>query len=498
MNYWVDVTDANGCTETAYANISEPSSALTYTLLDYDISCYGYDDGEIYINVSGGTPSYTYEWSNGDTLSYITGITVGWNTITVLDENGCAIVDSAFISEPSAIEINFSSDNVNCYGDSTGFIYAQVTGGTPTYIFVWSNQTYNDSLVNIPSGIYSLTITDINSCEMIDSVVVSQPEEPLGILLEATAVSCNSQGSGAVDATISGGTEQYSYDWSNGETSPGISGLNAGWFTLTVTDNYQCTAIDSVEVYPPLFLLSDMNAAMNYNGYDISCYGFADGLINVTVSQGTPPYNFNWSTGDTTQNLIDVSAGEYWLTITDQNSCITVDTILLIEPSVIFFDPIVDPPNCPGVENGNIILDISGGVSPYYFTWSNYETENMIVGLGAGNYDVTVTDANSCIYYYSFNLTNEFDECLLIPSVITPNGDGYNDEFKIRGIELYPETQVDIYNRWGQLLYRSDKGYHNRWDGTFNGKLMPFDTYFYVINLNDGGEPITGPLTLVK
>jgi gliding motility-associated-like protein len=150
------------------------------------------------------------------------------------------------------------------------------------------------------------------------------------------------------------------------------------------------------------------------------------------------------------------------------------------------------------VADGNIQLNTNGGNPPYSFVWSTQEYTEDILGLDAGTYTVTISDINGCVFYYSDILEYQYQECLFIPTAITPNADGYNDVWQIRGIELYPKIYIEIYDRWGQILFKSDKGYTQKWDGTYEGKNLPVDTYYYVIQLNEGSEPLIGQITIVR
>ncbi len=350
----------------------------------------------------------------------------------------------------------------------------------------------------ITGGMYSVTVTDSHDCFIYDSTLVSQPLAPLSLVLDITDVNCSNPNSGVVNLTVNGGTPSYNYFWSDSVFTQDLSNIAAGIYIITVIDDHDCIITDTAVVEAPFYLLGNTQVTTNYNGFGVSCYGYTDGEIQLNISQGTPDYDIMWNTGETTENISNLPAGVYWVTVVDQNQCTYIDTIQLNQPPVLIIDPFTNSPNCPGINDGTIMLDVTGGVLPYDYSWATFETTEFIVGLDAGEYEVTVTDGNGCFTYYPFTLDYQFEECLFIPSAITPNSDGFNDVWKIRGIELYPEAVIEIYNRWGQLLFKSDKGYHQKWDGTYNGKDQPIDTYFYVIKLNNTSEPIKGHLTIVR
>ena len=154
-------------------------------------------------------------------------------------------------------------------------------------------------------------------------------------------------------------------------------------------------------------------------------------------------------------------------------------------------------PWCPEADDGEIDLEVSGGTAPYDFLWNNGSTSSALFNLTPGNYGVIVTDANDCEQSESIELGYQNENCLFVPGIITPNGDGKNDTWEIKGLEFYPGAEVEIYNRWGKRIFFS-REYDNPWDGTYNGKELPMESYHYVIQLNNGSKPIIGNITVVR
>ena len=151
-----------------------------------------------------------------------------------------------------------------------------------------------------------------------------------------------------------------------------------------------------------------------------------------------------------------------------------------------------------GEEDGSIVLNPTGGTQPYSFLWSNGEITEDLVNIEAGNYLVDILDANGCSFEGSIELVYSGEDCLAIPNAFIPNNDGINDTWEIRAIDSYPNATIHVYSRWGQLVFSAEKGYQRPWDGTFKGKDLPMDTYFYIIDLKDGSEPITGNVTIIR
>ena len=162
--------------------------------------------------------------------------------------------------------------------------------------------------------------------------------------------------------------------------------------------------------------------------------------------------------------------------------------------------------SCPEMLDGDIYIQAIGGINPYSFLWSNSETTSFLQGISAGEYVVRLTDANECELEDSVMITSIHPECLEIPTGFSPNQDGTNDYFEIGVIEpssqilleLYPDIIVEIFNRWGEMVFRSEKGYPSPWDGTFKGRDLPIDSYHYIIDLNNGTKPIVGNISIVR
>ncbi|MCF8374455.1 MAG: gliding motility-associated C-terminal domain-containing protein, partial [Bacteroidales bacterium] len=496
--YILTITDDNLCLFTVSIYISQPLYALEAIAISSNITCYGYDNGEILVNAIGGTSPYSYIWSTNDTTNFVNNLSPGTYTISVYDDHGCPEVVTTEIIEPEQIQTAYLLTEVLCYGDSTGLIDMTVTGGSTPYSYVWSNANpYQDNLL-VPAGWYYVTITDNQNCVATDSIELAEPSNPIELSLTGYDLNCQNDHSGTVQCNLTGGTFPYLYSWSTGATTEYIDSLPSGTYYITVTDQNGCKQIDTAEVSAPIQIEADMYVLSDYNGFDVSCYGADDGIVNIEIFQGTEPYHVQWSNGGTDQYVDNVSAGIYVIQIFDDAGCIFRDTLQLVQPTELHVSPTAISPNCPDVSDGSIQLNVNGGNPPYSYVWSTLEYTEDILNLDVGTYTVTISDMNGCVFYYSDDLDYQYQECLFIPSAITPNADGYNDVWQIRGVELYPKMYIEIYDRWGQVMFKSDKGYKQKWDGTYEGKDLPIDTYYYVIQLNEGTEPIIGQITIVR
>ena len=386
--YNVTITDANGCSTTASATVTENTSPINASTAVTNASCAGAADGAVNLTVTGGTAPYTFVWSNAATTEDISGLTAGNYTVTVTDAAGVTASASATVIEPPALNASTNVTNASAPGASDGAVNLTVTGGTAPYTFAWSNAATTEDISGLSAGTYNVTITDANGCSTTASATVTENTSPINASTAVTNASCAGAADGAVNLTVTGGTAPYTFVWSNAATTEDISGLTAGNYTVTVTDAAGVTASASATVIEPPAL----NASTNVT--NASAPGASDGAVNLTVTGGTAPYTFAWSNAATTEDISGLSAGTYNVTITDVNGCSTTASATVTEnTSPINASTAVTNASCAGAADGAVNLTVTGGTAPYTFVWSNAATTEDISGLTAGNYTVTVTDA---------------------------------------------------------------------------------------------------------
>ena len=394
--YSVTVTDNNNCQSTLSIIISQ-APAITLTETHVNILCNGNNTGSIDLSVSGGTTPYNYSWSNGSTTQDINSLTAGTYSVTVTDNNNCQSILSIPISQPAPIVLSETHINASC-GTANGSINLTVSGGTAGYSYDWSNGATTEDLSGVSAGTYSLTVTDANNCTSTVNVNISNTSGPI---LSETHVNvlCNGNNSGSIDLSVSGGTAPYNYSWSNGSTTQDINSLTAGTYSVTVTDFNNCQSSLSINISePPAFSLSETHV-------NVLCNGNNTGSIDLSVSGGTSPYNYSWSNGSTTQDIISLTTGTYSVTVTDNNNCQSVLSINISEPSAFLLSETHVNVLCNGNNTGSIDLSVSGGTSPYIYAWSNGSTTQDINSLTVGTYSVTVTDNNNCQSTLSINIS---------------------------------------------------------------------------------------------
>jgi gliding motility-associated-like protein len=277
------------------------------------------------------------------------------------------------------------------------------------------------------------------------------------------------------------------------QTTVTATGLVAGNYTVTVTDAGGCTSTATAIILQPATAVTGTVVVTN-----VLCNGGNNGAINLTPSGGTAPYTYQWSNSATTEDIVNLSAGTYTVKITDANGCFTDIDSQVTAPAVLTIEAAVKNASCSDTRDGSIILTITGGTAPYNIIWSD-GLSSATRSAGDSTYSVVVSDANLCAT--SLSIPVAFDQgeaCLQIPKVITPNNDGKNDTWIIRNIDMYPNAEVLIFNRWGKLIYQTKNLAAHPWDGMYGGKLVPVDSYQYILYLNDGSKPRTGDISVIR
>ncbi len=391
--YDVTITDANGCTDEASVTITEPAELVASGVVDANVSCNGGSNGGATASATGGTAPYTYVWSNAATTASIVGVAAGTYDVTITDANGCTDEASVIITEPAGLVASGVVDaNVSCNGGSNGGATASATGGTAPYTYVWSNAATTASIVGVAAGTYDVTITDANGCTDEASVIITEPAELVASGVVDANVSCNGGSNGGATASATGGTAPYTYVWSNAATTASIVGVAAGTYDVTITDANGCTDEASVTITEPAELVASGVVDAN-----VSCNGGSNGGATASATGGTAPYTYVWSNAATTASIVGVAAGTYDVTITDANGCTDEASVIITEPAELVASGVVDANvSCNGGSNGGATASATGGTAPYTYVWSNAATTASIVGVAAGTYDVTITDANGC------------------------------------------------------------------------------------------------------
>ncbi|MCB0395941.1 MAG: T9SS type A sorting domain-containing protein [Flavobacteriales bacterium] len=412
-NYLVTISDNNGCTYVDSVFIGEPAAVMT-TFNKGDVLCAGSCNGFAKVNPTGGTPPYSFLWDSNAgsaTVDSVGGLCIGWYHVTVTDNNGCYMADSVEIMEPSAVITSFGAVmGPQCNGGCDGYAKVLPTGGVAPYSFQWDanagNQTV-DSAFGLCTGMYYVTVTDNNGCMAVDSISIAEP----GLLTTAFNkgdLLCNGTCNGFAKVNPTGGVPPFSYQWdaaAGSATVDSVGGLCMGWYHVTVTDNNGCFTEDSVQIMQPNPIV------INTNKGDELCAGACNGFARAMVSGGAAPYLYSWDDpqGQTTDSAFGLCPGNYHVTVTDNNGCMAIDSVLISGATSIITTVNGNDPNCSGACDGDANVNATGGVPPYTFQWdANAGNQNtqLATGLCAGMYYVTVTGSNGCSVVDSITLND--------------------------------------------------------------------------------------------
>ena len=420
-SYSVTVTEnATGCTFTATHFLFQPAP-LIVNVNSTPATCSGINDGTLSVSVFGGTPNnaghYVIQWPtigtglvvNG-TMSNVNGLKSDFYQLIVSDNNGCVFQQNIFLPAVKTLSVNAVISSVDCSSPCSGsiFVTGVTDGGTPgiPYNFNWfgtpvppppvNTTATTSTMQNLCVGIYTLVMEDQQGC-VIDTTFNIIPTSPIDVtLVNVQNETCQPGNDGSITIAVSGGTYPYSYDWDINAADSIVTGLSAGTYSVTVEDAFGCTDSLTVTVTAP-----DPPDIVNLPDDLLPCANSTNGTLTVTALPGSAPIvSYVWSNMATGPTITGLGPGLYIVTVTDQNNCFAAAAAEVTSPPPLTLDNVgFQSPQCPGLGGGSITAFVSGGTAPYFFNWSNGISGtgfNVLGNLTAGEYFVTVTDANNC------------------------------------------------------------------------------------------------------
>jgi hypothetical protein len=400
-DYTVIITAAdNGCTSTATVAVNlatTPPAATAVT--PGSLNCNNADlllDGSA--SEQGAHISYAWSSVNGNVVSGentqnpLINAAGDYTILVTNNQTGCTNTASVSVVRHDNVSASISSQNgILCFGDQTGSADATAEGGNGNYTYLWNNGSTESGIQNLTAGTYSVVVTDGEGCSAVTEVVINQPGEII-ILAGATGQSASGVNDGTASALVQGGVPGYSYAWSNGETTADISALAPGTYVVTATDQNGCTKTQSITVNS-----YDCLIAATLQPSNVACAGASTGSIALTLTGGVGPFTYQWSNGATTENLDNIPAGTYGVTIQDDAGCEATQIATITQPAPLAVSVLtVESATCENDTDGAVSATIQGGVGAYTYLWSNGAQSSSISNLSPGVYVLTVTDENNC------------------------------------------------------------------------------------------------------
>lgn len=373
---------------------------LTYSASN--VTCNSGDDGSVDLTISGAyglNPDVI--WNNGEFTEDLSNLTAGEYIVTVIDSLGCDTTISVDITEPAALDFDFSKVDADCglgNGEATVTINNPVA---PPYNYQWSNGATGSTATGLGSAFYNVHMTDANNCVTTGSIAIANIGGP-AVIGSETDVDCFGDHTGAIDITVSGGVPPYSFAWSNGAQTEDVSNLAAASYGVIVQDGNGCNGAYSATI------TQNPDISISLQSQTLPTCGLNDGDLNVLASGGVPTLNYQWSANagsQTSASATGLGAGVYTVDVTDNLGCVVSKTYVLNNANGINLSvQSVTPPQC-NTTTGAININVSGGQAPYNYNWDSGQTTEDISGLtSSGMYSVEVTDINGCISNLPVNL----------------------------------------------------------------------------------------------
>ncbi len=507
-NYTIHVKDNIGCTkDTTPVTVTEPTKVLPVVLAITQPSCYGYTNGSIFITGTGGTPPYTYALGSGaySTSSIFNGLAIGTYTLHVKDANNCVHDTTVTVTQPAPLGLTTTITDVNCYGEKSGAVTVNGTGGTPAYSYSADFNPFQPSstLGTLAAGPHYIRLQDANGCLKDTTVLLSQPARFYIDKINIIGATCEGFTDGAIEVLAKGGTPTYLYATDNNAFGSIniLTGLGEGTYLVHLKDSHGCTIDSSVTVtgYPHISIDgADIT--------DVTCFDLSDGKITIEVTGGVQPltYKLDNSNFNPDNTFTGLKAGNYKITVSDSKGCLKDTTVSINQPELLKVKAVATPNDCEGYDNmGTVTAVVEGGTQPYNYKWSAGDAyvSEKVSGLPNGKYWVWVKDENNCTDSSKTDVL--YDNCckVFVPDAFTPNGDGRNDKARILFKGDFTLKIFSIYNRFGQRVFTTTN-INDGWDGFFNGALQDLDTYNYYIKgiCGNGGTndvEYKGTITLI-
>jgi gliding motility-associated-like protein len=491
-NYTVNVIDAAGCGISSTTTIGG-ANAINVSTSNIQPICNGFANGSINVTATGGAGGFAYVLNPGNVNNnsgIFANLSAGIYTIISTDANSCTTVNTITLGQPNPLTItNFTLQDIICAGSNAGIVTINVSGGTGTINYSLNGSTNTNTIGffgNLSSGNYTVTAIDAQGCTVSSAFTVAAPNPIIinNILVKQPGCTPNNDGEIIINAAGGNGQLNYSINGTNYSTTPNFNSLTSNIYTITVKDSKGCTATSTTELISnnaPSFIATTTT--------DIKCFNSNDGEIIALATNGSIPIsNYSLSPGGITNStgiFSNLTAGNYTVTVVDNNACSNVTTLTINAPNELKFvsvNSIAD--ECGSSNNAKIIASTSGGTNliTYYLEPTNTQNYSGIFsGLEYGNYTITAKDLNDCTNSTTISIFEKICcENVFVPTAFSPNNDGRNDELNLLNKNGIILDQFIIVNRWGNIVFTAQH-IDDRWDGKYKSIDAELGTYYYLL-----------------
>lgn len=405
--YSISTMDDLGCEDAITVDITEPSAIQVNLISQTNESCSGANDGSATFQANGGIGNFQYTL-NGITNStgIFTNLSAGNYNVIVLDGNSCVenlpfLIDSA---NPIAAQIDTQTE-VDCFGNNNATLQVSASGGNSNFTFTLGTQSNSTGFFeNLPAGNYTISVSDVNNCQTTIDAIISQPSEISPSLANSQHVNCFGENNGSFQIQAVGGTGSYNFSMGNETNSTGIfENLAAGNYTISITDTNNCLSIFATTIAQPSAITSVISTTQNVN-----CFGENNGSIEVQASGGVGDLNFTLGNETNSTGVFEnLEAGNYNITVTDENDCSTSIAHEITEPNILTSEILqANPIDCAGGNNGMVQFAANGGTGDYEFTMDGQtNSTGLFENLAADDYMMNLTDGNGCTTSQNITIT---------------------------------------------------------------------------------------------
>ncbi len=470
-NVSLTVSNSNGSNSATQTNYITVYATPILSTGATSVLCFGGNNGSATVNATGGTAPYSYAWGGGGNSATISNKPAGSYSVTVSDAHQCSSTASVNIGQPlSAITLTSNATDAAC-GQPNGSVSVIASGGAGGFDYSWNTGATTQTVSNLAPGNYIVTVTDDNNCTASTAMTISNQNVSVSVSVNTTAACSGNNGS--ADAVVTNSTQGINgYQWNTGATSGSINNLAAGNYSVTVMLTNGCSGTATGQV----ITASGPSASLNpTNG---TCQ--TPPAINLTVNGGSAPFDYAWSNGAITEDVQNIPAGSYSVTITDANGCSASATTPVSDNSTLSVTFSTQDPTSGN--NGSITATPSGGTSPYSYSWSNGGNTPTISNLASGTYTVTIMDNSGCIKISSATIVStditQVKGMGTIQVFPNPANDICNVMIELNNTE---DVQIAIYNSIGQSLYSTQlKNYQS---GTEKIDMSSFASGVYLVKV---------------